>query len=67
MTTILDTIIKVLLDLRGQSIKALPSLLSTLVVLYLTQHAVQIDLKIAEQIVKCVIKSTSLQHTAAKN
>ena len=60
-TTILDTIIKVLLDLRGQTIKALPSLLSTLVVLYLTQHAVQIDLKIADQIVKRVIKSTSLQ------
>ena len=61
MTTILDTIIKVLLDLLGQSIKALPSLLSALVVLYLTQYAVQIVLKIAEQTGKRVIKSTSLQ------
>lgn len=61
MTTILDTIIKVLLDLLGQSIKALPSLLSALVVLYLTQYAVQIILKIADQTGKRVIKSTSLQ------
>lgn len=61
MTIIPDTIIKVLLDLLGQSIKALPSLLSALVVLYLTQYAVQIILKIADQTGKRVIKSTSLQ------
>ncbi|MEM6614353.1 MAG: mechanosensitive ion channel family protein [Cyanobacteria bacterium P01_C01_bin.72] len=61
MTEVINTIVQVLLDLLGQSIKALPSLLSALVVLFLTRYAVQVVLKIAEETGKRAIKSTSLQ------
>ena len=61
MAEILNTIVKVLLELLGQSIKALPSLLSALVVLFLTKYAVQLVLKVAEETGKRTIKSTSLQ------
>ena len=45
MAEILNTIVKVLLELLGQSIKAVPSLLSALVVLFLTRYAGQVCLK----------------------
>lgn len=61
MTEIINTIVRVLLELLGQSIKALPSLLSALVVLFLTKYAVQLVLKITEETGKRAIKSTSLQ------
>ncbi|MDJ0570159.1 MAG: mechanosensitive ion channel family protein [Pleurocapsa sp. MO_192.B19] len=61
MTEIIDTIVKVLLDLLGQGIKALPSLASALVILFLTKYAVQVVLKIADETGKRTIKSTSLQ------
>ncbi|MEL6786597.1 MAG: mechanosensitive ion channel family protein [Cyanobacteria bacterium J06607_15] len=61
MTEIINTIVQVLLDLLGQSIKALPSLLSALVVLFLTRYAVKVILKIADETGKRTIKSTSLQ------
>ena len=61
MTEIIDTIFKVLLDLLGQGIKALPNLISALIVLFLTKHAVQVVLAIADETGKRTIKSTSLQ------
>lgn len=61
MAEIINTIIQVLLELFAQSIKALPSLLSALVVLFVTRYAVQIVLKVAEETGKRTIKSTSLQ------
>ena len=61
MAEILNTVVKVLLELLGQSIKALPSLLSALVVLFLTRYVVQLVLKVAEETGKRTIKSTSLQ------
>ena len=61
MAEIINTIIQVLLDLLGQSIKAIPSLLSALVVLFLTRYAVGLVLKIADETGKRTIKSTSLQ------
>ena len=61
MAEIINTIIQVLLDLLGQSIKAIPSLLSALAVLFLTRYAVGLALKIADETGKRTIKSTSLQ------
>ena len=61
MTKIIDTIIQALLELFGQGVKALPGLLSGLVVLFLTKYAVQIVLQIADQTGKHAIRSSSLQ------
>ena len=61
MPEIINTIVGVLLELLGQSIKALPSLLSALVVLFLTKYAVKLVLKITDETGKRTIKSTSLQ------
>ncbi|MEL6493914.1 MAG: mechanosensitive ion channel family protein [Cyanobacteria bacterium J06623_7] len=61
MAEIINTIVQVLLDLLGQGIKAIPSLLSALVILFLTRYAVQLALKIADETGKRTIKSTSLQ------
>ena len=61
MAEIINTIVQVLLDLLGQSIKAIPSLLSALVVLFLTRYAVGLVLKIADETGRRTIKSTSLQ------
>ena len=61
MAEIINTIIQVLLELFAQSIKALPGLLSALVVLFLTQYVVQIVLKIVDETGKRAIKSISLQ------
>ncbi|MEL6927103.1 MAG: mechanosensitive ion channel family protein [Cyanobacteria bacterium J06600_6] len=66
MAEIINTIVQVLLELLGQSIKALPSLLSALVVLFLTKYAVQLVLKITEETGKRTIKSTSLQSLLTK-
>lgn len=66
MPEIINTIVQVLLELLGQSIKALPSLLSALVVLFLTRYAVQVVLKIADEAGRRTIKSTSLQHLLIK-
>ena len=56
MAEILNTIVKVLLELLGQSIKAVPSLLSALVVLFLTRYAVKFVLKITEETGKRTIR-----------
>ena len=61
MNEIIDTIARVLLDLLGQSVKAVPSIISALVVLFLTKYAVKAVLKIAEETGKRTIKSISLQ------
>ncbi len=61
MNEIINTIVEVLLELLGQSIKALPSLLSAIVVLFLTRYATQIVLKIADETGKRTIKSRSLK------
>ena len=61
MAEIINTIVQVLLDLLGQTIKAIPSLLSALVVLFLTRYAVGLVLKIADETGRRTIKSTSLQ------
>ena len=61
MTKIIDTIIQALLELFGQGVKALPGLLSGLVVLFLTKYAVQIVLQIADRTGKHAIRSSSLQ------
>jgi small-conductance mechanosensitive channel len=66
MPEIINTIVQVLLELLGQSIKALPSLLSALVVLFLTRYAVQVVLKIADEAGRRTIKSNSLQHLLIK-
>ena len=61
MAEIINTIVQALQELLGQSIKAIPSLLSALVVLFLTRYAVGLVLKIADETGKRTIKSTSLQ------
>lgn len=61
MSEIINTIVKVLLELLAQTIKALPGLLSALMVLFLTRYIVQIILKIADETGKRTIKSISLQ------
>ena len=61
MAEILNTIVKVLLELLGEGIKAVPSLLSALVVLFLTRYAVKFVLKVTEETGKRTIESTSLQ------
>ena len=58
---IIGTVTEALRDLLGQTIKALPSLLSALIVLFLTRYAVQLALKITDETGKRAIKSTSLQ------
>ncbi len=66
MPEVINTIVQVLLELLGQSIKALPSLLSALVMLFLTRYTVQVVLKIADEVGRRTIKSTSLQHLLIK-
>ncbi|MGF1590693.1 MAG: mechanosensitive ion channel family protein [Pleurocapsa sp.] len=61
MNEIINTIVAVLLELLAQSIKALPSLLSALVVLFLTKYAAQVVLKIADETGRRAIKSKSLK------
>ncbi len=61
MNEIINTISEVLLELLAQSIKALPSLLSALVVLFLTRYAAQIALKIVDETGRRAIKSNSLK------
>ena len=61
MTKIVDTIVGVLLELLGQAVKGLPSLLSALVVLFLTKYAVKLVLKVADEAGKRTINSRSLQ------
>ncbi len=61
MNEIINTIVKVLLELLGQAIKTLPSLMSALIVLFLTRYVAQIALKIASETGKLTIKSISLQ------
>ncbi|MGB5632264.1 MAG: mechanosensitive ion channel family protein [Waterburya sp.] len=61
MNEIINTIVKVLLELLGQAIKTLPSLMSALIVLFLTRYVAQIALKIASETGKLTIKSVSLQ------
>ena len=60
MAEIISTITKVFLELLAQSLKAVPSLLSALVVLFLTRYAVKLVLKVADETGKRAIKSTSL-------
>ncbi len=61
MSEIANTIIEALIDLFAQGIKALPGLLSGLVVLFLTKYAVKLVLKIADEAGTRTIKSRSLQ------
>ncbi|MEM7589915.1 MAG: mechanosensitive ion channel family protein [Cyanobacteria bacterium P01_A01_bin.83] len=61
MNEIIQTIVDVLLELLGQTIKAFPSLFSALVVLFLTKYVVKVVLKIAHEAGKRTIKSKSLQ------
>lgn len=61
MTEIINTVVRVLLELLGQAIKTLPGLFSALIVLFITKYIVQVVVKIAEQTGKNTIKSTSLQ------
>jgi len=61
MTEIINTIFEALIELFKQGIKALPGLLSALVVLFLTKYAVKLVLKIADEAGTRTIKSRSLQ------
>ena len=61
MPEIANTIIEALTDLFAQGIKALPGLLSALVVLFLTKYAVKLVLKIADEAGTRTIKSRSLR------
>ncbi|MEM8720855.1 MAG: mechanosensitive ion channel family protein [Cyanobacteria bacterium P01_G01_bin.39] len=61
MNGIIQTIVDALLELLGQTIKAFPSMLSALVVLFLTRYVVRVVLKIAHETGKRTIKSKSLQ------
>lgn len=61
MPEIANTIVEALTDLFAQAIKALPGLLSGLIVLFLTKYAVKLVLKIADEAGSRTIKSKSLQ------
>ena len=61
MNRILETITNSLYTLLGQAIQHIPSLISAIIVIFLTKYAVQIIDKIAYETGKRVIKSTSLQ------
>lgn len=61
MPEIANTIIEALKDLFTQGIKAVPGLLSGLIVLFLTKYAVKLVLKITDEAGTRTIKSRSLQ------
>ena len=61
MNETIDTVVEALLDLLGLAVKALPSLLSAVIVLFLTKYAVQIILNIVNRASQRTIKSSSLQ------
>ncbi len=61
MNETLDTIVEALLDLLAQAIKVLPSLLSAVIMLFLTKYAVQITSDIVNRVSQRTVESTSLQ------
>ena len=61
MSRILETIVNSFYDLLSQAIKHFPSLISALIVIFLTRYAVEVLEKIVQETGKRVIKSTSLQ------
>ncbi|MEL6442280.1 MAG: mechanosensitive ion channel family protein [Cyanobacteria bacterium J06621_8] len=61
MSEIIQTIAGVMLELLGQAIKALPSLFSALVLLFLTKYAVRVVVKVADETGKRTLKNSSLQ------
>lgn len=61
MNKTLDTIVQALLELLARSVTALPSLLSALVILFLTKYAVRVLAKIVNEAAKRTIESISLQ------
>ena len=61
MNGIIETIVNSLYDLLGQTIKHFPSLISAVIVIFLTRYAVKVVEKVADETGKRTIKSTSLQ------
>ena len=61
MNETLDTIVEALLDLLAQAIKVLPSLLSAVIMLFLTKYAVQITSDIVNRVSQRTVESISLQ------
>lgn len=61
MSGIVETIVNSLYDLLGQAVIQLPSLISAVIVIFLTKYAVQVVEKIANETGKRAIKSISLQ------
>ena len=61
MNETIDTIAEALLDLLAQGIKLLPSLVSAVIMLFLTKYAVQIISDIVNRVSQRTIESTSLQ------
>lgn len=61
MSGIVETILRSLQDLLGEAVKALPNLLTAVIILFLTRYAVQIVEKIADEAGKRAIRSISLQ------
>ncbi len=61
MNRVIETVVNSLHDLLGEIIKHFPSLVSAVIILFLTKYAVQITEKIVGETTKRVVKSTSLQ------
>ena len=66
MNRIIQTIINSFYELLSQAIKHFPSLISAVIIIFLTRYAVQILEKIVHKAGKRVIKSTSLQILLSK-
>ena len=61
MSGIIETIVKSLNDLLSEVIKAIPNLLTALIVILLTRYAVQFMQRLADEAGRRAIKSASLQ------
>ncbi len=61
MSRVLETVVDSLQDLLGQLVKAMPALMSAVMVLLLTRYTVEVVIKIADEAGKKTLRSTSLQ------
>jgi len=61
VSLVLETVVDSLQDLLGQLVKAMPALMSAVMVLLLTRYTVEVVIKIADEAGKKTLRSTSLQ------
>jgi small conductance mechanosensitive channel len=61
VSLVLETVVDSLQDLLGQLVKAMPALMSAVMVLLLTRYTVEVVIKIADEAGKKTLHSTSLQ------